>query len=127
MRNQNHQESRTLKGRANEKTSQHKKTRKYEVLVKYKSLFHNRNSEKKDIPISRLNQISSINLRDLPKTLQAYYSVYQNSKNDNESISEEIMNAQAKKKDLNNIEGPSFNEKIKHKGRNTYSQNKVNY
>ncbi|OMJ82036.1 hypothetical protein SteCoe_17363 [Stentor coeruleus] len=120
MRNLTYQESRALKGLVSEKTSPHIKSRKFEVLNKYNSQFHRRNSVKNDIiPNNRQSQITSVSHKDLPRTLQAYYSVYQHIENNNQGSDEENMTTSGKKKDLNNIEEPSYNEKNKLKGKNS--------
>lgn len=127
MRNPTHQESRAPKGRASEKTSPHIKSRKFEVLNKYNSQFHRRNSVKKDIiPNNRQSQITSVSHKDLPRTLQAYYSVYQHMENDDQGSDEENMTASGTKKDLNNIEEPSYNDKNKLKGKNSGPSSQVN-
>ncbi|OMJ92431.1 hypothetical protein SteCoe_4768 [Stentor coeruleus] len=127
MRNPTHQETRVLKGRGNDKTSSHIKSRKFEVLNKYNSQFHRRNSVKNDIiPNNRQSQITSVSHKDLPRTLQAYYSVYQHIENHDQGSDEENMTVSGTKKDLNNIEEPSYNEKNKLKGKNSGPSSQVN-
>jgi hypothetical protein len=76
MKSQVNQDFRSLKIKGNEKYSQHKKIKKFQILAKYSSLFHQKNLQNKDfIYLNRQNSITSVNLRELPKTLQAYYSV----------------------------------------------------
>ena len=76
MRSQTNQELRTLKGKGHEKLSQHKKIRKFKLLTKYNSLFHQQSLQKKEFNyFNKQHSITSVNLKELPKTLQAYYSV----------------------------------------------------
>ena len=78
MRNQNHQEVVSSKGR---QVGHHKKVQKFEVLLKYKSLFHHKQLQTKDIMMAnQKNFTTSINRKDLSKTLLAYYSVNSNLK-----------------------------------------------
>ena len=64
------------------------KIKNAEILLKYKSFFHQTNTTKKEFNyLNRQHYISSIDLRELPKTLQAYYSVFDNSKNTSSSSS----------------------------------------
>ena len=88
MRTQNHQEFRSLKIKGADKINHHMKTRKFEILNKYNSLFHQKIAVKKEFNfLNRQNYISSISLKELPKTLQAYYSALNISRNINSSSS----------------------------------------
>ena len=78
MRNQNHQELLPLRGR---QFVHHRNVRKFEVLLKYRSLFHHKQHQENDVLVaSQKNFTTSINRKDLSKTLLAYYSVNSNLK-----------------------------------------------
>ena len=88
MQSQNHQELRISQAKGNDKSNHHKKIKNTEILLKYKSFFHQKNITKKEFNyLNRQNYISSLDLKELPKTLQAYYSVFGNSKNTSSSSS----------------------------------------
>lgn len=116
MRSQHHQELKYSKSKPSEKNSQHKKSKTSQILHKYKSLFHQKRILKKEFNyLNRQNYISSIDLNELPKTLQAYYSVFDNSRNTSSNSSSinvpHSPSASAIKHNGNIIEDFSLNER----------------
>ena len=106
-----------MKIKSIDKTSHHKKIRKFEILNKYNSLFHQKISTKKEFDfLNRQNYISSVSLKELPKTLQAYYSVSDTSRNHISSFSSinstQSPPSSSHQSTFNNIEDYNSSQKL---------------